>query len=227
MRTIIVSDTHLTSVFRHRKCSFLRSIIEPADQVILNGDFWDSYVTSFDRFVMSPWQELFPLLKARNAVYLYGNHDPKDASDERVRMFSVTQTNTFVLTLPNFHFSSGNGEVSELVIQHGHRIVPHSDAWLPGWALNPLSAAAGSFSELLPFRLFGPRYFQVFAHHNERMKAWAAANLTPNQILVTGHNHLAELDLAHRYICTGFVRYGLASYLKIEDGALELVTDRY
>ena len=72
-------------------------MISSADRVIINGDFWDSYVTSFDKFVKSKWRALFPLLKEKNTHYNYGNHDLKKNCDERVNLFSVTQSESLTL----------------------------------------------------------------------------------------------------------------------------------
>lgn len=229
MRTLILSDTHLTGAFNRRKCTFLRSIIAPADRVVINGDFWDSYLTIFDRFVASPWRELFPLLRARRAIYLYGNHDPQEASDERFGQFSVQQRDDYVLPLRHFHIRCGRSDVElgELVIQHGHRIVPHVDSRFEWLARIPAVALLGAAAESVLVRRFGRAYLRLHRRDNDRMREWAASNLGPNQILVTGHNHLAEFDLTHRYICTGFIRYGWASYLVIEDEKLELVQTNY
>ncbi|MBI3955332.1 metallophosphoesterase, partial [Candidatus Gottesmanbacteria bacterium] len=75
MHTIIISDLHLTRRFEKRKFNFLKKIIERSDQVVINGDLWDYYFSSFSQFVRSPWRQLFPLLKEKKTVYLYGNHD--------------------------------------------------------------------------------------------------------------------------------------------------------
>jgi predicted MPP superfamily phosphohydrolase len=88
MQTLIFSDTHLTKGFNRKKYEFLREIIEPVDRVIINGDFWDGYLTSFDKFVNSEWQKLFPLLKEKQTIYLYGNHDKTKWCDSRVNLFS-------------------------------------------------------------------------------------------------------------------------------------------
>ena len=72
MKTLVLSDTHLTDRFDERKFNFLRAIILPSDQVIINGDFWDSWFTDFDGFVSSKWSGLFLLLLKKNTIYLNG-----------------------------------------------------------------------------------------------------------------------------------------------------------
>jgi predicted phosphodiesterase len=43
MKTIIFSDTHLTDQFDPELYKALENMIQEADQVIINGDFWDGY----------------------------------------------------------------------------------------------------------------------------------------------------------------------------------------
>jgi hypothetical protein len=59
MQTLIFSDTLLHQKFDQKKYNFLLKIIKAADQVIINGDFWDSDLSSFDKFVKSRWKQLF------------------------------------------------------------------------------------------------------------------------------------------------------------------------
>ncbi len=75
MKTIIFSDAHLTNRFDEPTYRFLENMILSADKIIINGDFWDGEVVSFNQFINSKWQKLFPLLLERKAVYIYGNHD--------------------------------------------------------------------------------------------------------------------------------------------------------
>lgn len=71
MRVLVFSDTHLTKAFDDKKCEFLKKIISDSDQVIINGDFWDGYIISFDEFLKPEWACLFPPLKAKkNFLYL-------------------------------------------------------------------------------------------------------------------------------------------------------------
>ena len=110
MKTLVISDTHLDTTFDEKKYAFLRSIIERADRVILNGDFWEGITISFDDFIKSEWKSLFPLLKQKQTIYLYGNHDRKEYNDERVQLFSAAQGDSHILKEENTTYH----------IQHGH-----------------------------------------------------------------------------------------------------------
>ncbi len=94
MKKLIISDTHLTN-FNKRQFIFLQDLISSVDQVIINGDFWDSWCVSFEKFVNSKWQDLFDLLLEKNTIYIYGNHDPKDLNDERTSLFAVKSCDSY------------------------------------------------------------------------------------------------------------------------------------
>src|SRR5690606_17718607 len=99
MQTIIFSDTHLSSRVYRKKLRYLQAVIETADRVVILGDFWDGFLTDFDRFLRSGWRVLFPMLLERQAIYLYGNHDRSQWSDERVSLFSVEQGLSHTLSI--------------------------------------------------------------------------------------------------------------------------------
>jgi len=55
MKTLIFADTHLTEKFDVKLFDYIAPLALKADQIIINGDFWDSYLTSFDQFMSSSW----------------------------------------------------------------------------------------------------------------------------------------------------------------------------
>ena len=114
MKTLIISDLHLGNHFDPKKLAFLQEIISAADQVIINGDFWEGLLFSFSEFVESPWKELFPQLKSKNTIYIHGNHDKKNLCDERVSLFSQEQKTFHRLQIGDLVF----------VIIHGHQFNP-------------------------------------------------------------------------------------------------------
>ncbi len=54
-----------------------------------------------------------------------------------------------------------------------------------------------------------------------------AAELPDNQILVAGHTHAPEFSPEKRYINTGFINFGLAYYLNIQNRKYTLECERY
>ncbi len=130
-RVLIFSDTHLLSQFEPAKFEFLKQIIKQVDRVVINGDFWDLAGGNFSEFLASKWQKLFPLLKEKKTVYLYGNHDPKRLCDHRVELFSEQQAEQLWL-------KTGN---RELLIRHGCYLAPSGDIAHPRLLANrPMKA---------------------------------------------------------------------------------------
>lgn len=215
MRTVIISDTHLTPVLEKKKYEWICQAVSNADRLILNGDFWEGHLCSFDDFLKNGWSSMFGLLKSKGAVYLYGNHDRPDLMDERCRIFCDTQGEDldFVDRGVKFH------------VEHGHRIVPAIDvSGLPG---GRLLAGVSEAVESLGYRLAGARFFKLYAGVNQKTKRWRWDNLSDDTWLVCGHTHLAQVDRRSCYANSGCVKWGYGSYLVVEDGRLSLIQERY
>jgi predicted MPP superfamily phosphohydrolase len=117
MKILVFGDSHLTDKFNLEWFDYIANLIKSADQVIINGDFWDGYLTTFDKFCESSWKNLFPLLKEKNTVYLFGNHDKEHFMDQRMNLFSYKQGLKHTL-------QSGEKIIN---IEHGHLIAPAYD----------------------------------------------------------------------------------------------------
>lgn len=207
MKTIVFSDTHLSDKFEDKKYTFLKRLIESADRVIINGDFWDGHLISFETFVNSPWKQLFPLLLSKKTVCLYGNHDRREFCDERVGLYSVKQLNSYVL----------EGGRTSFVFEHGNTTLPSIDERLPlPEIIFTLSTRAySSFEGFVTRRTKKSiRFWGVFL--NSRLKR----KKTNGHFAVYGHTHFAEFDPAHKFADTGFIQHGLAQYLLIDDGVI-------
>jgi predicted phosphodiesterase len=62
---------------------------------------------------------------------------------------------------------------------------------------------------------------------NNTIKQKVAPELKDNEIYVCGHTHLAEFDEKNRFVNSGFINYGLAQYLILENNALTPHEHRY
>lgn len=218
MKYLIFSDTHLTDKFDEKKYILLKKIISSADRVIINGDFWDGYEIYFKDFIRSKWKKLFPLLKKKKTVYLYGNHDKKSLSDRRVNLFSVKQVVQYSLQSGKLHFW----------VEHGNKYFPDWEETVPIKQPNFVINRLYDIAEKTLFALFGTniqRYF--FSRFNRKIKLLIKKAVLKNHIFVCGHTHAQEIDLKNKFINTGIIRHGLAQYLLIEDGKLQLKSDRY
>lgn len=218
MKTLIISDTHLHTTFRVKKYKFLVEVISKADRVILNGDFWDSYYTDFDGFLKSKWKGLFPFLKERDTVYLYGNHDLDTDVDERTNLFSNFQGYEYQLIW---------GEKT-LQIQHGHLLDDTFKDNHPTISrVRPILRWLARISYI--FEYIDVRILRSWARKikNERVKDLYRTKLAENDVLVFGHTHYAENDLENGYLNSGFVKHGIGTYLMIEEENITLYKEKY
>lgn len=216
MRTLVFSDTHLGAKFNQKLFTELVKLIESVDKVIINGDFWDYHLVSWDQFLNSEWSRLFPLLKSKNAVYTFGNHDPARLMDERMNLFSDLQVSSYELRSGEHTF----------VFQHGNSIAPTLDETMP-IVLRSKRLVDLSYKVYDYFaRRLGMSFFKLGKSKNSKMKKWAAKNLKSDQILVCGHSHVMESNLEKRFINTGLIRFGFMQYMIIEDGNFSLESYR-
>lgn len=211
MKVLIISDLHLTKYFDRKKFGSLKSLLGSVDKVYLNGDFWDSYYCSFDDFLNSKWNALFPLLKEKNTTYIYGNHDMPEDCDQRVDMFSneAVLHATFKSWDKTYH------------VQHGHIIV--GDNKRSNWLKKKIKGLL-SYNEL-PIRMIFGRKAQLYYSKgdHELLTEYAKTHMKENEYLVCGHTHYQTNDEVHKYINSGFCRFGYLEYVIIEDGEVRLI----
>jgi predicted phosphodiesterase len=221
MKKLIISDTHL-SKFNKKQFIFLYDLIESVDQVIINGDFWDSWCVSFEKFVNSKWQDLFDLLLEKNTIYIYGNHDPKHLSDERCSLFSVETCDSYQFELFGQKFNC----------EHGHRLTTGFNMskfinfYDKIFRRRPkILCYLIAKSERIIFSLFPKigQHSKVGQHTNRILKE----NLNADYINIFGHSHNADLDLASNFINTGSIMCKHASYVLIDDQDIRLEKTRY
>ena len=220
MKILIFSDTHLKKKFKPEKFRFLQKIISGADRVLINGDFWDGLFINFSEFVDSPWRRLFPLLKERRTVYLYGNHGPRSQVDKRVNLFSDRQGEQYRLRLRG----------KTLVVTHGHRFALSLFEAIKRLPLpRTFRRLAADFKDLF-VRALGPRYvYWQYKHLNRELKEQKNKVLGDDEILISGHTHAAEMDLEHNFVNTGYIDYGHGQYLIVDDktGEMYLYREQY
>lgn len=215
MKTLVFSDTHLSEKFEEKKYQYLEKLIQGVDRVIINGDFWDGYLTTFDLFLRSKWSGLFPLLKEKQTVYIYGNHNKKVFSDDRTNLFSTEQTERYVLR------SGGK----TFIIEHGNRLLPGLDELFQRpRKLISIETLLYSYYEEFITRAFKhtSRFWGVIL--NNKLKR---GKKNDGNFFIFGHTHFAEFDLIHNFAVSGIFQYGLAQYLLIEDGCITPKSERY
>lgn len=213
MKILIFSDTHFHRNLEPKKLKFLKKIVESVDKVIIAGDFWEARLMNFDEFIESPWKELFPFLKKKGAVYVYGNHDRKHLSDKNTSLFSDLQTEQYKFKWRN----------KTIVVEHGNRFAEK---------LNKITSTNfGRFLitnkitiklihtlvEKMMVRTFGNFFLQkAYGRFNREIKKGIKNEFKSEEIYICGHTHLADFDLKNNYVNTGIIRHGLAQYIIID-----------
>lgn len=221
MKVLIFSDTHLGKKFEEKKLIFLQTIISEADKVIIAGDFWEGLQISFDEFVNSPWKTLFPLLKKKQTVYLFGNHDKKEWANERISLFS-TQQNTI------YEFRSGK---NVFVVEHGDRF-SHPFVTLSTVVSRRIYKYTGKYPiighifERYLLKTLGKKIHHNLTNRGNKVIKERNTHVG-NNMYIFGHTHAQELDRLHHFANTGMIRYGIGQYIIVENGELHLYDEVY
>lgn len=220
MKTLVFSDTHLSSVDDPHQRALLKKVISSADRVIINGDFWDQYLCSFDEFVHSAWKELFPLLKKRKTIYILGNHDTRQFIDDRWKLFADKVADELDLRIGTQRFH----------IEHGHQ---HSYTF--GLYYPRLSAWFGRFYPYLDRieqggHVFTNAYraYMRHQHDDKELLSYAKAHKQKNLWHIFAHSHLQRMSKEDGYINTGSFRCRIGNWLMIDEvGVVTLHNSTY
>lgn len=208
---LVFSDTHLYMPFDQKKFNYLKKIINSADQVIINGDFFDDYMISFADFMKSPWNQLFPFLKKKKAIYVFGNHDQEKFSDKRVQLFSIKQSPEYRIKIKNKTFVFTHGQqfrkTPDLFFKNIFKIMP----------LVTFIVKIAYINRQIMTNIFGRNFLKLrFSYHNYFTKKKAIKTIKKDEFLIIGHNHWAEVDEKNHFACCGAILYGYAQYLTID-----------
>jgi len=217
-KTLIVSDMHIKPFSTDKKLYFLLDLFENFDNIIINGDFWSYYSWDFDGFLTSKWAKLFPILKEKGAIYIYGNHDRERWCDARVSRFSK-------LAADSFEFKQAG--VTYLV-QHGHKQSFDSisnEKFVQFDRKFQIDKRLTILQRLL-VRFFGIKLFELLgASTNRKLKK--SISLGDGVVNVFGHSHCSEISLDEGYVNSGSVDIGYASYIVIEGDEIRLQKSSY
>jgi predicted phosphodiesterase len=206
MKILVFSDTHLTHKFKKDKFEQLYTLLnQDWDEIIINGDFWDSFSTTFDKFIDSEWSKLFPLLK-ENAVYIYGNHDKKEMSDERRSRFCKYASD-------NYELSKGN---KKYYFTHGHQFFKTADIKYPIFRSKPSNFIVMKTFEI-GVALKGREFFNrpFYKKGNKQQQHFKEETLDENTTLVCGHSHHYQVNI-EGYLNSGFFDFGITDHLVLE-----------
>lgn len=185
----------------------------------------DGYLCTFTNFINSPYKQLFPLLKSKKAVYIYGNHDSKRFSDERAVLFSDKQLEKYEVTLGKFtyHIEHGNHLDINLNRMDKKYFYYKKRTQLRFFFLKQIKKVWW-----LLFILFRKRILEFLCRKNNQEVKQLLINTVKDKVFyVYGHTHWAEIDLNYNLIITGMIQYGLGSYLIIDEDGFDLKEEFY
>lgn len=217
-KILIISDLHLTVYFRPKKFEYLKKLFQSADRIIINGDFWTAYYNTFDEFLKTKWSGLFPILKSKSTIYLYGNHDKKIWLDERALNFSIKNCEEYMLEVGGVRYR----------IIHGHQFSGDSissESYMSTWRKYKFDFWK-YLIETAFLRTFGRYFYMIAKLMNNKVKEFSK-KAKDYDYLVMGHTHWAEIDEKNKYINTGLIHSGVATYLVIEGNTKKIVYERY
>jgi predicted phosphodiesterase len=224
MKTLVISDTHFYTKVDSVLLDYILDLLSRADKVILNGDFWDGFLCSFDEFYHSGWNKLFKKLKEKKAVYIHGNHDEAMFMDDRVHDFSVEQQYRFE------YEQAGK----KYLFEHGHQIAPEFDSRHPHITTH--------FKRFYPFFYHNVMYgnsdfshfvFNRFVLSSEKKRDSIITNYISSldncvyDQYVCGHSHIFHKKPVGNYLNSGVVRMNTASYLLIDGSDILPITEKY
>ncbi|MBP9690545.1 metallophosphoesterase [Candidatus Woesebacteria bacterium] len=219
MKTLVISDMHLTPQFEERKFLFLNKLFRSYDKIIINGDLWDGYLSSFEAFYASRWNKLFTTLQKARAIYIIGNHDARELGNtEKLHPIFEEITDQFTLTDQGKTFH----------IEHGHRLLPLNpevvDVSNPSFqrGVNIMNTIERSLISVL-----GDKYRYVSRSFNNNIRNKARKRYSNFDMFICGHTHSQELSLKHGFANSGVVKFGLGQYLSIENGEITAHSERY
>ena len=157
------------------------------------------------------------MLKSRQAIYIFGNHDKREWTDPRINEFSVLQCQSIRVQT----------EAGQLLVMHGQSISPKFGRYISKDPLRAIFGWVGNRIEATGLNLFGKRSLSIGAVVNKSMLKYARQNLRENEILICGHSHLAEYDLDARFINSGINKDGVGQYLLVDDHGIHLMEEFY
>lgn len=222
-KILIFSDTHFGKEFQIERFEFLANAINNHDKVIILGDFYESYSISFDQFLKTEWGRLFPLLKAKHAIYIPGNHDHEASRFKEEALVFCDEV------LDELVVESGD---EKFKFFHGHELCVTSDIKFKAYLLPRFIQRI-----LLRVNRYSKRQQKHITFLQEQYRSGAKKfSSRDNELLkikikkasfdesefwsICGHTHLPDIDTVAKFANCGFVGIGFYSYLTLQNGQL-------
>jgi predicted phosphodiesterase len=212
MKTLVISDLHLTPEIEEKKFLYLNKLFLSYDQIILNGDFWEGFLYSFDDFYNSSWNKLFPMLRQKNTVYIFGNHDKKIYNNlKKAGAFSTIQTEKYEYSVKNKKF----------IFEHGDRLwrSESEDINLSSTKFRNMVKIFSKLESKL-INVSGNLYQKGLKMINQQVYHKVAPTLKNNEYFFFGHTHCQEVFKENRIYNSGVCKAGLSQYIVINEDSI-------
>lgn len=198
---------------------FLYELFSFYDTIIVNGDLWSVYSCVLDDFLNSPWVELLNLLKERKSYFIFGNHDREEWCDKRFLDYFKASSNELTFNV--------YGNVYH--VQHGHLLKTdsiHNELFMKlhrgsqFWKLDKFiqGKLISYFTDSL-YDFGGKRMNKFFKKKLNTMKR--------KGVNVIGHSHSVEYDHIHNFVNSGFISYGYANFLIVDEAGIYVMRETY
>ncbi len=225
MSYLVISDLHLKNNDPQEKINYLENLFLKFDRLIIVGDLYEGYFWSFKDLIKSKFKKLIQIIKNKKSVYIIGNHDESviNELDLAKKFFSIVDFE-YRLKIKN----------KEFLFIHSHKIYPSIDEklklkYLPKKITNFLIKIIGYYKD---HRLRALKYLKNKITIEDDTKK--LLNVIDKKFqkrsfwLITGHTHNPVVLKEERYANCGFVDFGFASYLTINDfGNIKLHIESY
>lgn len=191
----IVSDSHLTIKFSQNLLDAYMKLLNEHDYLIINGDFVEGVLCTFQDIVNSPWIELLEALQKHECYYLVGNHDPIDIAKPFQQYFTwIGESMTIETPKQKYH------------IEHGHHYIDFHEKQLEKIVRTRI------YHQLIRLNIFKNKFRNglpqgiqpYFFRKRDNLyieKSWAQKN--HDAFLVTGHTHRSYLNYQKKYANSG------------------------
>jgi predicted phosphodiesterase len=222
MTTLVFSDTHFTRKFDQKRFKKLAALIKRADRIIIDGDFWEGLSIRFDDFMKSEWSRLFPLLKAKDTIYVFGNHDDPAVSDAKIYDFCNQAVADYKMETParKYYFTHGQDFLFPKMKD------PNSTKRRALKFLTKVDILIAEVVQTIIFKFIGPTAFPTKFN---KMSFEERKRIAPlDYLLVCGHSHRPQYQPEINFIDIGFFNFGWANYMIIDDrGEFDFISEKY
>jgi UDP-2,3-diacylglucosamine pyrophosphatase LpxH len=223
VKYLVISDLHLSEKFELKKFNTLKKLVEEHDKVIIVGDFWDAWKVNFDDFINSEWSKLFPVLKKKKAIYVFGNHDPKLLCNDRVEEFSDISDEAVELEIGKESYTFMHGDKISRRRLSGYKkkyfgVVNINNKSLLSRILRTILNFLSNFVPAVIMESSGAGLFLNREIKNQHSNS---------SFIVCGDSHSPELDIENKFINSGFWGRNIYSYVTIDETGPKLFIEKY